>query len=198
MNNHWDEIYGKPDYHYGTKPNDFLKQFIEGQGFRGRMLLPAEGEGRNAVFAAKSGWTVEAFDSSVEARKKAMALAEKEKVKIVYNTHSIENFVVKNEYYNAAALIYVHIPSALRRELSLKLWESMTIGGKLVIEVFAKKQLLRNTFGPKDEKLLYSLEEIEKDFSCFRTEYVEAKTIALGEGNGHTGEADIIRFIGRK
>jgi hypothetical protein len=198
MSNFWDEIYKKSEYYYGTKPNDFLKQFVEGQGFRGRMLFPGEGEGRNAVFAAKHGWTVEAFDSSVEARKKAMALAESEKVKIFYNSYSIEHFSVKNEYFNAAALIYVHIPSALRRELSLKLWESMTIGGKLVIEVFAKKHLLRNTFGPKDEKLLVSLEEIEKDFGCFRTEYVEAKTISLSEGIGHTGEADIIRFIGRK
>lgn len=198
MSTRWDEVYGKQDYHYGIKPNEFLKQFIENQSFRGRMILPAEGEGRNAVFAARSGWTVDAFDTSAEGRKKAMALAEQENVKINYNLHSIENFVVKPEYYNAAALIYVHIPVKLRQELSLKLWQSMTIGSKLVIEVFSKKQLQRNSFGPKDIELLYDFAEIEKEFRCFRMEFAEEKIIKLHEGPGHEGEADIIRFIGRK
>jgi hypothetical protein len=35
------------------------------------MLLPAEGEGRNAVFSASLGWDVYAFDFSSNAREKA-------------------------------------------------------------------------------------------------------------------------------
>ena len=42
----------------------------------GKILLPAEGEGRNAVFAAQNNWLVEAFDSSKEAKKKAFSLLE--------------------------------------------------------------------------------------------------------------------------
>ncbi len=198
MINKWDEVYGKPEYHYGTAPNEFLQQFVEGSHFKGRMILPAEGEGRNAVFAAKHGWNVDAFDSSPEARKKALVLAEQHNVKIQYAIHSIEDFQVKPEFYHAAALIFVHIPQELRFKLSLKLWESMAIGGKLVIEVFSRKQLLRNTFGPKDESLLYDIQTIEKEFSCFRKEYLEEKTLLLNEGPGHMGEADVIRYIGRK
>ncbi len=45
----------------------------------GRILLPAEGEGRNAVFAAKLGWDVTAFDFSASAMKKALDFSRKRK-----------------------------------------------------------------------------------------------------------------------
>lgn len=45
---------------YGTEPNAFFKAQLD-QLTPGRLLLPAEGEGRNAVYAAKKGWEVAAF-----------------------------------------------------------------------------------------------------------------------------------------
>ncbi|MBN2728167.1 MAG: class I SAM-dependent methyltransferase [Bacteroidales bacterium] len=198
MSNRWDERYGEEEYFYGTEPNQFLKQFIDGQGFKGRMLLPAEGEGRNAVYASISGWQVDAFDSSEKAKEKAIKLAKKYNTRINYNIGSIEYFQVKPEYYNAAVLIYTHMPQKIRGEFSLKLWESMHIGGKLIMEVFSLKQLDRNTFEPKDPDFLFTKEGLLKEFSCFRTELISEETIQLKEGPGHAGEADVIRFIGRK
>ncbi len=198
MSNRWDERYGAEDYYYGSKPNEFLKQFIDSQGFKGRMLLPAEGEGRNAVYASISGWQVDAFDSSEKAREKAIKLAQKFNTRINYSIGSIEDFQVKSEYYNAAVLIYSHMPVKFRKEFSLKLWESMHIGGKLIMEVFSLKQLDRNTFGPKDPDFLFTKEGLLKEFSCFRTEMISEETIMLNEGPGHKGEGDVIRFIGRK
>jgi hypothetical protein len=43
----------------------------------GSILFPAEGEGRNAVFAAKLGWAVSAFDISNEGKNKGIKLAKK-------------------------------------------------------------------------------------------------------------------------
>ncbi|PLW93843.1 MAG: SAM-dependent methyltransferase [Marinilabiliales bacterium] len=196
--NRWDERYGKDEYYYGDKPNEFLKQFIDSQGFKGRMLLPAEGEGRNAVYASISGWQVDAFDTSEKAKEKAIQLAKRFNTRINYNIDSIEYFQVRPEYYNAAVLIYTHMPRNIRSEFSLKLWESMHIGGKLIMEVFSLKQLDRNTFGPKDPDFLYTKDSLLKEFSCFRTELISEETINLDEGVGHKGEADVIRFIGRK
>lgn len=198
MSNRWDERYGKDEYYYGTEPNQFLKDFIDGQGFKGRMLLPEEGEGRNAVYASICGWNVDAFDSSEKAKEKAIRLAQKFNTRINYNIGSIKYFQVKPEYYNAAVLIYTHMPRKLRGEFSLKLWESMHVGGKLIMEVFSLKHLDRNTFGPKDPDFLFTKEGLLKEFSCFRTEYISEETIQLNEGIGHKGEANVIRFIGRK
>ena len=51
----WNERFGKAEYAYGTKPNSYLKQQL-GHIKAGSILFPAEGEGRNAVYAAKLGW----------------------------------------------------------------------------------------------------------------------------------------------
>lgn len=59
---------------YGENPNEFFKEQLL-KLKPGRLLLPAEGEGRNAVFAAKHGWQVDAFDYSEAAKMKALTLA---------------------------------------------------------------------------------------------------------------------------
>lgn len=70
MKEHWDERYSAETYIYGTHPNAWFAAKIEGLT-PGKLLLPAEGEGRNAVHAAVKGWEVTAFDQSVEGRKKS-------------------------------------------------------------------------------------------------------------------------------
>ena len=47
----WNERYGKPEYAFGTKPNDFLV-LVASQIPQGRVLCLGEGEGRNAVYLA--------------------------------------------------------------------------------------------------------------------------------------------------
>lgn len=63
MSNFWDDRYRDGKYIYGTNPNAFFKEYIIKHPI-GTILLPAEGEGRNAVYAAQCGWKVEAFDLS--------------------------------------------------------------------------------------------------------------------------------------
>ncbi len=50
---------------------------LEKRELTGQILLPAEGEGRNAVYAAKRGLSVYAFDISSNAKKKALENAAK-------------------------------------------------------------------------------------------------------------------------
>lgn len=77
----WDERYDTDDYVYGINPNDFLKDNVQAIP-KGHVLSLAEGEGRNAVFMAKQGYTVTAVDASAVGLKKAKRLAEKNDVKI--------------------------------------------------------------------------------------------------------------------
>ena len=51
----WDKRYAEKDYVYGIEPNQFFKEVLDKYSFKGKILLPAEGEGRNAVYAAKKG-----------------------------------------------------------------------------------------------------------------------------------------------
>jgi hypothetical protein len=61
MKAHWDERYNSEDFAYGENPNVFLTETLP-QFTPGKALFAAEGEGRNAVFAAGLGWEVSAFD----------------------------------------------------------------------------------------------------------------------------------------
>jgi hypothetical protein len=63
MSNTWNERYSKTEYVYGEIPNVFFAAQL-GTLQPGNIILPCEGEGRNAVYAASQGWNVEAFDSS--------------------------------------------------------------------------------------------------------------------------------------
>ena len=65
----WNERFGKEEFIYGTEPNIFFKEQLD-KLETGTLLLPAEGEGRNAVYAATQGWEVSAFDISEQGREK--------------------------------------------------------------------------------------------------------------------------------
>ncbi|HEX7902265.1 MAG TPA: hypothetical protein VF487_00200 [Chitinophagaceae bacterium] len=85
----WNDRYSKDEFAYGEHPNNYLKKQLEKLN-AGKILFPAEGEGRNAVFAAKLGWTVSAFDISVEGKNKAFKLAAANKVIIDYQVGELQ------------------------------------------------------------------------------------------------------------
>ena len=46
--------------------------------------------------------------------------------------------------------------------------------------------------------MLYSLQEIKNDFIEMRTILLEEKNVFLNEGDKHSGEARVIRYVGEK
>lgn len=193
----WNERYSGNHFIYGKNPNAFFKQQID-QLTPGKLLMPAEGEGRNAVYAAYKGWTVEAFDLSKKARKKALELAKRHHVSITYIVSSYQDFEMKPESYDAIGLIYAHIHNSLRRQLHRKLITGLKTGGTLILEGFSKEQLENDSGGPKDINMLYSKEELTEDFKSLRIERAESVEITLSEGIHHEGKANVIRIVAQK
>lgn len=109
----WNERYSSDDFAYGTTPNQFFKNEIEKLSI-GTILFPAEGEGRNAVFAASLGWHTFAFDISVEGKNKAMRLAETCNISIDYQVGLLENMNYHAEQFDVIALIYAHFPAGIK------------------------------------------------------------------------------------
>jgi len=193
----WNRRYAGDDFVYGTEANRFLAEQLYGQE-PGKILLPGEGEGRNALFAAAAGWEVDAFDQSEAGKIKAERLLETLGLKLNYQVAGVENFPFPKEQYDAIAIIYLHIPGELRKAFFENVYRSLKKGGLLVMEVFHLEQLHRNTGGPKDPKLLYSLEEIEGALKNMAPAIPVRKQIELDEGPLHQGVAEVIRFSGRK
>ena len=139
----WNERYSSDEYVYGTEPNQFFKEQIQKINASGRLLLPGEGEGRNAVFAAKLGWNVDAFDQSSVAKMKAETLAKLNNVKINYSNVDLGKLIPQKNFYDCAAIIFVHLPPEIRSGFHSKIVESLKPNGKIILELFSKNQFYR-------------------------------------------------------
>ncbi|NOQ70542.1 MAG: methyltransferase domain-containing protein [Crocinitomix sp.] len=192
----WDERYQKVEYAYGKTPNEFLAVNLGNTDTK--ILLPAEGEGRNAVFAAKNGCDVTAFDTSSEGREKALKLAEAEQVQIDYQIESFESFTAQTNEFDAIALIYAHIPHEIRTAAYRHLLKFLKPGGRVIFEAFSKNQLGLSSGGPKNEAMLFSETEVKAIFSDLTVNYLAEEEVNLNEGPFHQGTAKVIRFIGTK
>jgi SAM-dependent methyltransferase len=195
MKSFWEERYSREEFAYGTLPNKFFKEQID-KIKPGKLLLIGEGEGRNAVYAAKLGWVVDALDFSEEAKKKALRLAEINNVFINYDVENLDNFVPQKDFYDAAGLIFIHLENQLRDKVHTKCIESLKPGGKIILEAFEKEQFGRKSGGPQNPDLLYTLEDIKTNFSVLRTELLIKDIKNLDEGEFHSGEAAVIQYVG--
>lgn len=193
----WNQRYSERDFVYGKEPNQFFKEQIE-KLTPGKILLIAEGDGRNSVFAAKQDWEVDAFDYSEIGKQKALKFAESENVKINYEVSDLQVTEIKENYYDAAGIIYLHIPEDLRENVHKKVIKSLKSGGIVIFEAYEKEQLNYTSGGPKDADLLYSLEDIFTDFQDLEILKFSKEILTLNEGPLHTGPAAVIRFVGIK
>lgn len=192
----WDQRYTENETVYGLEPNRFFKAFIDTHQ-PGSILLPAGGEGRNAIYAASKGWQVDAFDFSPVAREKALKRAQERGVQINYFTARAEDFKA-GKLYDAVALIYVHLPEEVRKAFHQEVNRSLKSGGYLVLEAFAREQIHNTSGGPKDPVLLYDAPTICSDFPFLHLLSCGQKTILLTEGPFHQGKADVLQMIGQK
>ncbi len=196
MKEFWDERYKGHATVYGEAPNLFFKKFIDSHK-PGSLLLPADGEARNGLYAAANGWDVRSFDFSTVAREKAMQQAQEKNLTIQYDILSIEDYQPASSY-DAIGLIYVHLPAGIRREFHQKMIASLKPGAYLVLEAYSKDQLKYNSGGPKDPELLYDLETVKTDFASLECVICEETEEDLDEGPFHKGKAAIVRYIGKK
>jgi len=113
MKEFWNERYSRKEFAYGENPNQFFAQELD-KLIRGKIFLPAEGEGRNAVYAAKNNWEVLACDLSVEGKNKTEQLANKAKVDVAYLVGDFGKLAYEKESFDAIVLIYAHFPVHLK------------------------------------------------------------------------------------
>lgn len=197
MRDFWEARYATAEFVYGTSPNIFFEEKLS-QYSPGQLLLPGEGEGRNAVFAAKQGWKVDAFDQSSNAAAKAMALARSEGVNLSYRVGPLEKATFGHGIYDAAALIFVHLPPTFRERVHRRIVDALKPGGWMMVEAFHTSQLGRESGGPRSLEMLYDRELLTTDFSELELSKMEERLVELEEGPFHNGEAAVIRMIGRK
>ncbi len=198
----WNDRYKKSEFAYGTNPNTFLKEQIDKLEV-GKILFGAEGEGRNAVYAAKIGWEVAAFDISIEGKKKAMKLAAANDLSIDYQVGLLPELDFKNESFDVIALIYAHFPPSIRSEYLQILNKKLKKSGTILFEAFGKNHLEYRdknpkVGGPPDFDSLFSTHDLKVYFQNYEILQLEESEVELSEGLYHNGLGSVTRFVGRK
>lgn len=197
MKNFWDEKFEKQPNLYGDEPNLYFKEKLR-ENQPGKVLLPGEGEGRNAIHAASEGWKVTAFDQSEIAKIHANDRAKSLGLEIDYHVCDANIFLPSLAEYDLLALIYFHLPPTLVMPIYQKFLKALKPGGTLVIEGFGKDQLGYTSGGPKDKDMLYAIDHLKGIFPGVKWVEEFDGILSLREGEGHHGEGHIIRLKGIK
>ena len=126
MKDLWNQRYNTDEYVYGREANAFFVSSLEALK-PGKILLPGEGEGRNAVFAAGQGWKVDAFDQSSVGAEKTERFAREKGVQINYKACELEDYPFEEGIYDVIGLVYFHAPTPVRKLLHQKVLEALSL-----------------------------------------------------------------------
>ncbi|MBX7126013.1 MAG: class I SAM-dependent methyltransferase [Cyclobacteriaceae bacterium] len=200
--NFWNERYGNAEYAYGEAPNSYFREKLKDLS-PGSILMPADGEGRNGVHAARHQWKVLSFDLSDKGRDKAFRLAHGYGVTLDYMVGDCLELSLPENHFDCIGLIYAHFPASIKSACHQKLNRSLKPGGHVIFEAYSKNHLsyqarFPRIGGPKDIDQLFDLDEVRQDFSGFEFQELAECEVALEEGAFHQGLGSVIRFVARK
>ncbi len=171
-----------------TQPSPFLVEQLERLP-RGRALDLAMGLGRNTIYLARHGWTVDGVDRSLKGVKEAKALASRLGVSINAIVADLADYKIRPAYYDLICCFYFLdrrlfpiICRGLKTEGAV-LYQSVTIDQLALRPDFPREHCLEhnellNAF--KDLRVLYYREAIVNSFG---TDAAVASLLAIREGN---------------
>jgi len=214
----WNSVFSKPEYHYGTSPNDFLRDKVEHYVLNGQWFailgidLPEElhvvefaaGEGRNSVWLAQQGFQVTAFDLSDVGMKKARELARQHDVVIDTRTDDAIDLGLNATGWRDSADVLVstffHVSPERKRNLLAAHRNILRSGGILIAEWFHPDQRLHNhsSGGPGSSEMMFTAAELRTHFADWLVLECRETTRTLAEGDGHQGTAAVTQLVAQK
>ncbi len=196
----WNERFAKEGYFYGTEPNLYVASHIDALTEPAKILFLGEGEGRNAIYAARRGHAVTALDASDVGLAKCAERAQSENLALEL-IHTDLEIWESTERYDVVLCSFLHLPEPLRSDVYAKVLGLLNPGGLFAGEFFSIRQMPRTTGGPKEETLLYTAEQLRSIFERHSgIEILELRELdtELNEGRGHVGIASVVRMAVRK
>jgi SAM-dependent methyltransferase len=151
----WNARYAAQDLLWGAAPNRFVAEELGSLPARGRALDVACGEGRNAIWLAKRGWTVTAVDYSEVALERARRLATEQHVDVEWIEADVTQFVPASGAFQLVLIAYLHLPEAGRRAVLAHVASALAPGGTLFMIGHARENLTRGVGGPQHPEVLW-------------------------------------------
>lgn len=171
----WEETYENPEIStFGTEPNQTIVDFLDQFNQEGNVLEAGCGEGQNAIYLARQGFThVEAFDLSENAIHKLKRIAKEDGVKLKAWEEDLCKFRFVKQYDLVLTFGTLHfIPKEDWRRFLLDAKENTKIGGYHVIQLFTDAVPASIDIAPYAVGLATEgeLKELYQDWSILRFE----------------------------
>lgn len=195
---HWDKSFSDKEFVYGERENKFIHDMSNIIPPQSKVGCFAEGEGRNAVYLAKLGHEVTAYDQSTIGLEKTEILASKNNVSVKTVALDLSKEKVKPNQFDAAIMVFGHVPKKDQKFFIQNMLDSVKSGGHVIFEVYSEVQPEYQTGGPQSLNMLYNPVEIlewVKSYKCIHFYYGEAMRI---EGKRHVGLGHVIQVVIQK
>lgn len=195
----WNRRFSETGYLFGTEPNAWLQAHADLWHAGQRVLSVADGEGRNSVWLAQRGLTVDAFDISEVGVRKARDFARITGVKVNFAVADIATLRWPVSIYDGVAAIFIQFADP---ELRSRIFEGMVRclkpGGLLVLQGYTPKQLDYRTGGPPIASHMYTQELLREAFRHMDVLEMREYEAELAEGTGHKGYSALLGLVARK
>lgn len=121
----------------------------------GRALDIATGDGRNAIWLARKGWSVTAVDFSSEAISRGQAAAASEDVQVRWLVDDALGWE-PDEQFDLVSMLYLHLPAEQNRRMLQRAARWVAPGGHLFVLGHDLANLQTGAPGPREADRLYT------------------------------------------
>lgn len=195
----WNQRYEHPNFLFGYRPNDFLKETARLLRPGGDVLCLGDGEGRNAVWLAERGHRVTSIDFSEVAQAKARTLAADKGVEVEFILQDLAHWADAPDgqrRWDAVVWIFCHLPPGLRSRVTAAATRRANPQAMLIYEAYTPAQPGLGTGGPKDRELLMSRDDVLADWPDWSLD-VRLVERRIFEGMAHQGLSSVVQALGK-
>ncbi len=157
----WDERYAAAELVWSVEPNQFVARECADLP-PGRALDLAAGEGRNAIWLARRGWSVTAVDFSGVALDKGRRLAGDAEIDWVVADATTWQ---PSASYDLAVIAYLQVTADARRAAVRTAYDSLAPGGTFLLVAHDTANLAEGTGGPQDPSVLMTADDVLGDLA---------------------------------
>ncbi|MCU0228314.1 MAG: class I SAM-dependent methyltransferase [Bryobacterales bacterium] len=186
----WDSVYRQRHPRLPVQPSQFLVQSIDGIK-PGLALDVGMGQGRNALYLARAGWTVVGIDISAEAVRQVNDRAQRERLSVRALQQSLQDYALPAASFDLILLMYLH---NLQRADTQRLQRALRPGGRVLLEAYhvdvAHADISAITGVPRG----YSEQEIKALFDGLTVQVCQRVDARSDWSNGPQGTAPLLRF----
>lgn len=175
---HYNQKYREKEYYWGNQVwegcYEVLKQKPPIRPLR--LLDMGCGEGQAAVFFAKNGYMVSAYDISENGIEKGKKLAEISGVTVDFFQADMLDYKLENEFdiiYSSGVLQY--IPEEKRKSIIDNMKENTTEGGINILNVFVEKPFLEAAPDWETQEYFWQTGEIFHYYHDWKMEWMEER-----------------------